>query len=125
GGLLGPDRSPVGSSRTVDSLIDSVRRPNRRLAWGLTEPTKEFAHEYETVTVTTADMQEITGVTLNEDQFTIQMMDRTEHVRFFDKDKLHSLKKSRASLMPPYPPRVLSDDEMHDILAYLVSGAPK
>lgn len=80
GGRLGPDLSSVAIARTVDSLIESVRRPSRRLAWGLTEPTKEFAQEYETATVVTSNGQQITGVTLNEDQFSIQIMDMTEHL---------------------------------------------
>jgi cytochrome c oxidase cbb3-type subunit 3 len=54
GGRLGPELTAVGGSRTVESIVDSVRHPSRRLAWGLTEATKEFAQEYETVTVVTA-----------------------------------------------------------------------
>src|SRR5947208_5524481 len=69
GGRLGPDLSSVGGSRTREALIDSVRNPNRRLAWGLTEATKEFPQEYEGVTVVTGDGKEIKGVTLNEDSF--------------------------------------------------------
>src|SRR5579871_5141774 len=42
GGRLGPDLSSVGASRTREAIIDSVRNPSRRLAWGLTEATKEF-----------------------------------------------------------------------------------
>src|SRR5207245_28293 len=45
GGRLGPDLTNVGMTRTVDSIVESVRSPSRRLAWGLTEPTKEFPQE--------------------------------------------------------------------------------
>src|SRR5579871_5737995 len=48
GGRLGPDLTAVGGSRTREAIIDSVRNPSRRLAWGLTEATKEFPQEYET-----------------------------------------------------------------------------
>src|SRR5215471_2590424 len=50
GGRLGPDLSGIGGARTREAITDSVRNPSRRLAWGLTEPTKEFAQEYETIT---------------------------------------------------------------------------
>src|SRR5271163_1428668 len=50
GGRLGPELTGVGGSRTREAIIDSVRNPSRRLAWGLTEPTKEFPQEYETIT---------------------------------------------------------------------------
>ena len=55
GGRLGPDLTAVGGSRTREAIIDSVRNPSRRLAWGLTEATKEFPQEYESVTAVTAD----------------------------------------------------------------------
>ena len=121
GGRLGPDLTSVGTARTVESLVESIRTPSRRLAWGLTESTKEFAQEYETVTVTTADGQEIKGVVLNEDAFTLQMMDMTEEIHLFEKDKLRSLQKSRESLMPAYNSTILSDHDLDDIVAYLLS----
>ena len=125
GGRLGPDLSTVGTARTVDSLVESVRTPSKRLAWGLTEPTKEFAQEYQTVTVVTPDGHEIKGVTLNEDQFSLQMMDTAEHIHLFEKDKLLSIQKSRDSLMPVYNSTMLSDQDLDDIVAYLLSVGAK
>jgi putative heme-binding domain-containing protein len=125
GGRVGPDLSSVGISRTVESLVESVRDPSRRLAWGLTEPTKEFAQRYETVTVLTPDGKEIKGITLNEDSFSLQVMDTAERIHLFDKDKLRSIKKSRQSLMPAYDPATLSDQDLNDIIAYLLGGAEK
>jgi cytochrome c oxidase cbb3-type subunit 3 len=125
GGRLGPDLTAVGTARTVESLVESVRSPSKRLAWGLTESTKEFAQEYQTVTVVTADGQEIKGVTLNEDQFSLQMMDTTEQVYLLEKDKLRSIQKSRESLMPLYNPTILSDKDLNDIIAYLLSVGMK
>jgi cytochrome c oxidase cbb3-type subunit III len=125
GGRLGPDLTSVGTARTVDSLVESIRTPSKRLAWGLTEPTKEFAQEYQTVTVVTPDGHEIKGVTLNEDQFSLQMMDTAEHIHLFEKDKLRSIQKSRDSLMPVYNPTILSDADLNDIIAYLLSVGAK
>ena len=125
GGRVGPDLTSVAVARIMDSLIESVRQPSRRLAWGLTEPTKEFAQEYETVRVVTKDGRKITGVTLNEDQFSIQMIDMSGHIQLFDKDDLHSYQTSRKSLMPAYTPKMLSDQELRDIIAYLMSVAAK
>jgi putative heme-binding domain-containing protein len=121
GGRLGPDLSGVGTARTVKSLIESVRSPSQRLAWGLTESTKEFAQEYETVTVVTLEGKEIKGVTLNEDQFSLQMMDTAERIHLFEKDKLRSVQKSRKSMMPAYDQSILSDQDLNDIVAYLLS----
>jgi cytochrome c oxidase cbb3-type subunit III len=125
GGRLGPDLSGVGGSRTREAILDSVRNPSRRLAWGLTEGTKEFPQEYESVTVVTADGKQIKGVTLNEDSFSVQIMDLGENIHLLEKDKLRSFQKSRESAMPKYDSDVLSDKELQDIVAYLISVGAK
>jgi len=121
GERLGPELTAVGGARTVEAIKESVRNPSRRLAWGLTEPSKEFAQQYETITVVTAEGKEIKGVALNEDHFTVQMMDTNEQIHLLEKDKLRSFKKSRESMMPKYDASVLSDKDLDDIVAYLLS----
>jgi cytochrome c oxidase cbb3-type subunit III len=125
GGRLGPELTGVGGSRTRAAMIDSVRDPSRRLAWGLTEATKEFPQEYESVTVLTAEGKEIKGITLNEDNFTVQIMDTSEQIHLFEKDKLKSFQKSRQSAMPKYGAALLSDKDLEDIVAYLTSVGAK
>ena len=125
GGRLGPELTGVGGSRTRAAIIESVRDPSRRLAWGLTESTKEFPQEYLSVTVTTADGKQIKGVTLNEDSFSVQIMDMGEQIHLLEKSKLLSFSKSRDSAMPKYSVDTLSDKELEDIVAYLVSVGAK
>ena len=125
GGRVGPELTSVGGSRTRDAIIDSVRNPSRHLAWGLTEPTKEFPQEYETITAVTAAGKEIKGVALNEDSFSVQMIDASEQIFLLEKDKLRSFSKSRESLMPQYKTDTLSDKALDDIVAYLTSVGTK
>lgn len=125
GGRLGPDLTTSGSARATDYLVDSVRNPSRRLAQGISEAMKEFSQEYETVKVETADGQKFTGVVLNEDHFTLQMLDLREQLRLFEKDKLRSYEKSRESLMPAYDQKLLSDKDLQDILAFLLSAGAR
>jgi cytochrome c oxidase cbb3-type subunit 3 len=125
GGRLGPELSSTGAARSLDSLAESVRNPSRRLAWGLIESTKEFPQEYSSVNVETADGQKFSGVVLNEDNFTLQMMDMREQILLFEKDKLKACEISRASRMPAYDSKMLSDSELRDIIAYLVSVSAK
>jgi len=125
GGRVGPELTGVGGSRTRAAIIDSVRNPSRRLAWGLAEATKEFPQEYETVTAVTADGKEIRGVALNEDNFSVQMMDASEQIYLLDKDKLRSFKKTRESFMPVYSPELLSDKDLDDIVAFLIGAGTK
>jgi cytochrome c oxidase cbb3-type subunit III len=121
GGRLGPDLTTTGSGRATDYLIESVRQPSRRLAQGISEAMKEFSQEYETVKVETADGQKFTGVVLNEDNFTLQMLDTSEQLHLFQKDRLRSFQKSRDSLMPAYDQKMLSDKDLQDIVAFLQS----
>ena len=125
GGRLGPELTAVGGSRTREAIIESVRSPSRRLAWGLTEPTKEFPQEYESVTAVTADGKQVKGVTLNEDSFSVQVMDTSEQIHLLEKNKLRSFEKSRQSAMPVYGTDILSDKDLGDIVAYLTSVGAK
>ena len=125
GGRLGPELTGVGGSRTSAAIIDSVRDPSRRLAWGLTEATKEFPQEYESVTLVTADGKEIKGVTLNEDSFSVQIMDTSEQIHLLEKDKLKSFQKTQQSAMPVYGKDILNDKDLEDIVAYLTRVGAK
>lgn len=119
GGRLGPDLTTAGISRSTEYLIESLRNPSRRLAQGIFEAMKEFPQEYVSVSVVTADGTKLSGVVLNEDQFTLQMMDANEQLHLFEKDKLRSLEKRRESAMPVYDEKTLSDKDLQDLIAYL------
>ena len=121
GGRLGPDLSTTGSARSTEYLVESLRTPSRRLAQGISEAMKEFSQEYVTVTVITSDGSKLVGVVLNEDNFTLQMLDTREQLHLFEKDKLRSLEKSRESLMPAYDQKMLSDKDLQDVIAYLLA----
>jgi cytochrome c oxidase cbb3-type subunit III len=121
GGRLGPDLTATGSARSMEYIVDSVRNPSRRLAQGISEAMKEFSQEYETVTVVDAGGQKFQGVVLNEDNFTLQMLDTREQLHLFEKDKLRSVAKNRESLMPKYDEKMLPEKDLQDIVAYLLS----
>jgi cytochrome c oxidase cbb3-type subunit III len=122
GGRLGPDLTGTGSARSIDYLVDSVRNPSRRLAQGISEAMKEFSQEYETVTVVDASGQKFQGVVLNEDNFTLQMLDTREQLHLFQKDKLRSYEKTRESLMPTYDQKMLPDKDLQDLIAFLLTA---
>jgi putative heme-binding domain-containing protein len=125
GGRLGPELTNVATARSADSLVESIRDPSRRLATGLIENTKEFPQEYETVTVVTVGGQTFKGVTLNEDNFSVQMMDTQQQIHLFEKDKLKSFRKTRESLMPTYDEKTLSEQDLRDLLTYLFDVSTK
>jgi len=120
GGRLGPDLTAAGSARSVAYLKESVRDPNKRLAEGISEAMKEFSQEYETVSVITQNGTAFQGVVLNEDSFTVQIMDLREQIHSFDKSQLKSYEKTRTSLMPAYDTNRLSEKDLDDLVAYLL-----
>ncbi len=120
GGRLGPELSYVGSARPRGYLIESIREPARQLA-----ENRSFGGDatfkYDTITVVTRDGKTIVGVPMNEDTFTVQIMDMSEGVHSFDKKLLKSLRHDDRSLMPVYGPDVLSETDLNDVVAYLQS----
>ncbi len=121
GGRLGPDLTTVGASRSTEYLVESLRNPSRRLAQGIFEAMKEFPQEYESVSVVTSDGTKLNGIVLNQDQFTLQMLDTREQLHVFEKDKLRSVETRRESAMPAYDQKTLSDKDLQDLIAYLQS----
>jgi cytochrome c oxidase cbb3-type subunit 3 len=114
GGRLGPDLTGVAGSRSLDSLVESVR-----------EPSKQIVPGYETATVVTADGKDAKGYVMNEDRFSVQMMDTSENILLLDKGTLRSFEKSPVSLMPPYTASALSDKDLQDIIGYLLTVSAK
>jgi cytochrome c oxidase cbb3-type subunit III len=120
GGALGPELSTVGSARSRSYLVDSIRRPSQQLT-----PNRiagdSIAVKYDTVTAVTSDGRTIVGVPMNEDTFTIQLMDMSERVYSFDKKSLKSLRHDDRSLMPAYDTARVGETDLNDLLAYLQS----
>ena len=116
GGRLGPDLSRVGSARPRAYLVESIREPDRQLA-----DNPLSGGPLDTVVAETRDGRIIRGVSLNEDTFTVQIMDRTEKVQSFQKKSLKSFRHESASLMPAYSADMLSEHDLQDLVTYLQS----
>ena len=67
-----------------------------------------------------ADGTVLTGRRLNEDTYTIQLIDENERLRSLDKADLRELAAGTTSPMPPATD-VLDEQEVADVLAYLLS----
>jgi putative heme-binding domain-containing protein len=123
GGQLGPDLSRVGASRSVAYLIDSIRQPDNDLSVGMLDPNNHYGLPllYDTVTATLKSGENITGVASNEDTFSIQLIDTSQHLRLFQKSDLKSVRHERKSLMPAYSQTMIGSKDLEDLLAYLES----
>jgi cytochrome c oxidase cbb3-type subunit III len=118
GGRIGPELSTVGSARSRAYIIESIREPARHLS-----ENRSFGGgatlKYDTVTLVTADGTTIVGVPMNEDTFTVQIMDMNERVYSLQKKALKSFKHENRSLMPAYDTNRLSAADLDDVVAYL------
>jgi len=119
GGRLGPELSTVGSARSRAYLVESIRQPAKQLT-----QIRAFGGDglkYDTVTAVTADGRAIVGVPMNEDTFTLQLMDQSERIHSFDKQSLKNLRHENRSLMPAYDAARLPDADLDNLVAYLQS----
>jgi len=123
GGRLGPELTTTATSRSAEYFAESVRSPSKRLAQGIMEVMKDFPQEYETANVTTADGTKYQGVVLNEDAFTLQVLDTREVLHSWEKSSLKSYEKTRQSLMPAYDEKTLPEKDLQDLLAFLAASA--
>ena len=123
GGRLGPELTATATSRSAEYFVESVRAPSKRLAQGILEVMKDFPQQYETANVTTADGTRYQGVVLNEDAFTVQVLDTREILHAWEKSSLKSYEKTRESLMPAYDEKMLPEKDLQDLLAFLAASA--
>lgn len=108
GGRTGPDLSTVGSRLDPDELATS-----------LSDPSAEVAPRWWTMRITRADGSTIEGLRMNEDTFTVRIMDNDENLWSFMKSEVRSSERITTSTMPAAAN--LTDSEVDDLVAYLFS----
>jgi putative heme-binding domain-containing protein len=109
GPRLAPDLSEIGATRTADALQRSILDPA-----GAIQPVNR------TVRAVTRDGRTISGRRLNEDTYTVQLIDEQERLVSLDKGSLREYEVVRRASMPQYKDK-LSDGELADLVAYLLS----
>ena len=107
---MGPPLTDIGSRRGAAYLRAKVL-----------EPASSLPEEFLQVQIVTRDGRRITGIRLNEDNYSIQVRDLSDQLLSFWKEELTSIERQPGrSPMPSYRER-LSDRELDDLVAYLVS----
>ena len=109
-----------GPRLAVDLTSIGARRAASALRRTLLDPSGTMRPIDRPVTLVTADGETITGRRLNEDTYTVQIIDDAGRLRSFDKADLQRLDLSAESPMPAFGDR-LAPEELADLLAYLMS----
>jgi quinoprotein glucose dehydrogenase len=130
GSPVGPDLSEEGIARPVGGpgpgLLGTSAGNVKGLETSILDPDAEIAIANRSVRVTSKDGTTITGRLLNQDNFTVQLIDSQGKLRSFMKSDLRESTVLSKSPMPSYKGK-LSDQEVADLVAYLLTlkGAGK
>ena len=109
GSRLGPDLSEIGRLRHSTDIEKAIIDPDFLIV-----PSNRF------VRIVTRDGTTITGRLLNQDAFTVQLLDSKEQLRSLVRADLKEFTFIEKSPMPSYRGK-LSPPEMTDLVSYLVS----
>jgi cytochrome c oxidase cbb3-type subunit III len=109
-----------GSRVAPDLTTVGTRRPAATLQQVLVDPTSAMLPSNRAIRAVTQDGKTIAGRRLNEDTYTVQIIDDREHLLSLDKAELREYTVLKESPMPSYAD-TLTVQERADLLAYLVS----
>jgi putative heme-binding domain-containing protein len=109
-----------GPRGSVDLTSIGTARAPSALRRSLLDPTGTMRPIDRPVEIVTDDGERFDGRRLNEDTYTVQILDDDARLRSFDKADLREFRVIAQSPMPAYGDR-LDPAELADLLAYLVS----
>jgi len=111
GGFLGPDLSSYGAISSADQIHEAILNSNRIVPPG-----------YKSAVATTRDGMQIEGVIRNEDNFSVQLQSQDGSFHFFQKSDLQKFEYSSQPLMPSNYGQRLSQDELNDLVSFLMGA---
>ena len=133
GSRFGPDLTDIGSrAGTVASRgtgspfapptpdIGPIGRAKAELTQALLDPGADILPQNRTVRLITSTGETITARVLNQDTFSLQVIDTSERVRSIPKAELREFAFIKTSAMPSYRDK-FSAQELADVIAYLMS----
>jgi cytochrome c oxidase cbb3-type subunit 3 len=109
GPRVAPDLTDIGAARAPDALHATLLDPSSRMM-PINRPVR----------IVMKDGTAIIGRRLNEDTYTVQIIDDKEALRSLIKANMRSYVVETASTMPSYAKR-LTPDEIADVIAYLLT----
>jgi putative heme-binding domain-containing protein len=109
GSYVGPDLSEIGASRSAADIQAA-----------LVSPSKDVRPENRSVRLVTKDGKTVTGRILNQDGFSVQIIDSSSQLRSFQKASLREFTIVTANPMPSYADK-MSGQDLSDLVHYLSS----
>jgi putative heme-binding domain-containing protein len=109
GSHVAPDLTDIGSVRSAGSIQRSLLDPNSQMM-PINRPVR----------IVMKDGAVVNGRRLNEDTYSVQVIDDRERLRSILKTEVREFTIAKTSPMPSYK-ATLSQDELADVLGYLLS----
>ncbi|MBI3108143.1 MAG: c-type cytochrome [Candidatus Rokubacteria bacterium] len=110
GGKVGPELTQVAGTRDPVFIIESIL-----------DPSKEIASGFEPVLIVTKDNRYITGIVRKEDPAQVEVMDSKAEIHKVAKAEIQQRAPQKTSLMPGNFKEILTVEEFHDLLAYVLT----
>lgn len=110
GGFIGPDLSDYGATHSADNIRSAILDADKRAGF-----RKALAK------ATTRDGQQLSGMVRNEDNFSVQLQSLDGAFHLLDKSNLAELTFESTPLMPSDYNSRLTQAELKQIVAYLLS----
>ncbi len=109
GSYAGPDLNDIGSHRTVEQLRAALVSPDA------TAPSRSRA-----VRIVTREGKTIEGKLLNQDLYSLQLLDFSGQLEAFPKSQIRELTDIRPDPMPSYAGKI-TDADLSDLVDYLAT----
>lgn len=114
GGAVGPDLTQLGNRFTPKDILDAT-----------INPSEVISDQYAATVLVMGDKESVVGRLIREDETTYYVSQNPfapEVIREIPKDQVTSTKESEVSVMLPGLVNRLNEEELKDLMAYLVSG---
>lgn len=110
GGKVGPELTNVAGSRTAQDIVESVL-----------EPSKQIASGFEPFLVETKAGDFITGVKKGEDAESFEILDDQGEIRKIPKADIQAIVPQKISIMPGNFREILTMEQFHNLMAFLLT----
>jgi putative heme-binding domain-containing protein len=110
---VGPNLSEIGGKLSREAMFESILYPSAGIS-----------HNYEAYTLVTTDGNVVTGIITSQTPETVAIKGIDALVRTYKRAEIEALEKQRLSLMPADLQKLISADELVDVVQYLGTLKP-
>jgi putative heme-binding domain-containing protein len=107
---VGPDLSEIGGKLSTEAMFESILNPSAGIS-----------HNYEMHTVLTSDGRTMSGVLISQTEAEVTLKDKDAILQIIRTDDIDDMKKQSKSLMPDDLQKLLSEQQLIDIVEYMRS----